>query len=128
MSHWVTQVSQNPYGYANAWGTLAQMENDCKAYAESIGLIYNKDLNLGNGHWATPNASYGATSSEHLKNRVSESIVFTKNRTDYTFNEINVLFVTMDNYKDGRCIGHEDTAEMYLKGNTDLIDVYIVVA
>ncbi|MFY9198291.1 MAG: hypothetical protein WBK75_02035 [Acutalibacteraceae bacterium] len=128
MSHWVTQVSQNPYGYANAWGTLAQMENDCKAYAESIGLIYNKDVNLDTGHWITPLSSYGATSSEHLKNKLFEDIKFEKERTDITNTEINLIFVTMDNYKDGRCVSYEkETAELYLCGTTDKIIVYFVV-
>ncbi|NLL03982.1 MAG: hypothetical protein GX269_06760 [Clostridiales bacterium] len=128
MSWWVTEVSQNPYGYANAWGTIAQMENDCKAYAESIGLNYDKSLNLGNGHWITPTASYGFSSSQAFKKDIFSGIEFTKTRTDYTFTDINVVFVTMDNYKDGRCIGHEDNAEMYLKGNRDLIEVYFVIA
>ncbi len=127
MSHWVTQVSQNPYGYANAWGTLAQMENDCKAYAESMGMIYNKDLNLGNGHWTTPLSSYGATSSEHLKSRLCGGDTVTSYQ-ERGYNEIKYLFVTMDNYKDGRCIGYEDTAELYLCNDKDDITIYIVVA
>lgn len=128
MSHWVTQVSQNPYGYANAWGTIAQMENDCKAYAESIGLNYDKSLNLGNGHWITPSSSYGAKSSQDFKDWTFEDMKFEKERTDYTYTTINVLFVTMDNYKDGRCIGYEDTAELYLCNDKDDITIYIVVA
>ncbi|NLL03007.1 MAG: hypothetical protein GX269_01735 [Clostridiales bacterium] len=128
MSHWVTDVSQNPYGYANAWGTIAQMENDCKAYAESIGLKYDKSLNLGNGHWITPSSSYGAKSSQDFKDWTFEDMKFEKDRTDYTYTTINVLFVTMDNYKDGRCVGYEkETAELYLCGTTDKIIVYIVV-
>ena len=126
MSHWVTDVSQNPYGYANAWGTIAQMENDCKAYAESMGMKYDSTLNLGNGHWITPKASYGFSSSQAFKNRLCGGDTVTSYQdSGYTF--IRYLFVTMDNYKDGRCIGHEDNAEMYLKGNKDLIEVYIVV-
>lgn len=93
---------QNPYGYANAWGTLAQMENDCKAYAQSIGLIYKDDFNLGNGHWATPNSSYGASSPEIFKSRMLQKI---KEHQDLGIGitTIRVLFVTLDNYKDGRC-------------------------
>lgn len=128
MSHWVTQVSQNPYGYANAWGTLAQMENDCKAYAESIGLKYNKDVNLDTGHWISPTGSYGAISSQAFKNFLFSDIKFEKERTDVTNTEINLIFVTMDNYKDGRCGTYEDTAELYLSELKDVFVVFIVVA
>lgn len=114
---------QNPYGYVNAWGTLAQMENDCKAYAQSIGLIYKDDFNMGNGHWITPNSSYGASSPNDFKVKIFDGIEFNKSINTTT---IRVLFVTLDNYKDGRCGEHLDVAEMYLRDDTDKISVYLI--
>lgn len=43
-------VQTNPYGYKNAWGSIATIENDCKAYAESMGMTYRTDYTLETGH------------------------------------------------------------------------------
>jgi len=121
-----TTKASNPYGYVNAWGTIAQMENDCKAYAESMGMIYRTDYNLETGHWITPKASYGFSSPEGFKNRLCGSdTVTTPQSMGYT--NIRYLFVTMDNYQDGRCGKYTDNAEMYLDGNKDLVLVYIII-
>ncbi|MFY9198967.1 MAG: hypothetical protein WBK75_03700 [Acutalibacteraceae bacterium] len=118
---------QNPYGYVNAWGTLAQMENDCKAYAQSIGLIYKDDFNLGNGHWATPNSFYGASSPENNKSLLFRDI---KEHHDIIgTTTIRVLFVTLDNYKDGRCGTNpyviEDVERLLFSAEKDVLIYYI---
>jgi hypothetical protein len=118
---------QNPYGYVNAWGTLAQMENDCKAYAQSIGLIYKDDFNLGNGHWATPNSFYGASSPENNKSLLFRDI---KEHHDIIgTTTIRVLFVTLDNYKDGRCGTNPyvlEDIEISLNNSADKVLIYFI--
>ena len=121
-----TTVQANPYGYVNAWGSIATMENDCKAYAESMGMTYRSDYTLETGHWITPTASYGFSSPQAFKNKMcGGDIVTTPQSMGYT--NIRYLFVTMDNYQDGRCGKYTSNAEMYLGGNKDLVLVYIVI-
>lgn len=43
------------------------------------------------------------------------------------YTNIRYLFVTMDNYKEGRCGKYTDNALMYLNGDRDKIIVYVVV-
>lgn len=119
-------VQTNPYGYKNAWGSIATMGNDCKAYAESMGMTYRTDYTLETGHWTTPNASYGAPSPEAFKAKFCGSDIITSyQQSGYT--NIRYLFVTMDNYQDGRCGKYTDNALMYLNGDRDKIIVYVVV-
>jgi len=118
-----TTVQANPYGYVNAWGSIATMENDCKVNAESMGMTYRTDYTLESGHWITPYSSYGAPSTEAFKKRMLEDIAYEKN---HGTTNIRILLVTMDNYQDGRCGKYTDNALMYLNGDNDKIVVYIV--
>lgn len=119
-----TTAQANPYGYVNAWGTLAQMENDCKAYAESLEMTYRNDYTLESGHWITPTASYGFYSPEAFKNKLFEGA---RSYKASGFSNIKFSFVTMDNYQDGRCGKYTNLAKEELGGNKDLVIVYIIV-
>ena len=120
-----TTVQANPYGYKNAWGSIATMENDCKAYAESLGMTYRADYTMDSGHWITPKASYGFSSPEAFKNRLCGGDTVTSYQQQ-GFTNIRYLLVTMSNYQDGRCGQYQDLAKQDLGGNKDLILVYII--
>lgn len=104
-----TTAPANPYKYTGAWGSISKMEADCKAYVESLGGTYHKEYNLSSGGWVNSISGEAWNSPNEYKQYLFEEIKY--NIKTEGFKNIRVVFVTVDNYNDGRCAEH--AADIY---------------
>lgn len=93
----------NPYKYNGAWGSIEKMENDCEAYVKSLGGTYHRKATLGTGSWIDSVIGLDSEKPEDYKRRVFESIKYHMTEMSGASKDIRVIFVTVDNCKDGRC-------------------------
>jgi hypothetical protein len=72
-------TTAKPEGKINAWGSVSQMEADCKAYAQSIGMTWDSSLTKSNASWDNPTSSLGFDSAAAFKSRVMSNIEYYHN-------------------------------------------------
>ncbi len=88
----------NPYGYINAWGTLAQMEADMASYVQSLGYQYDYSLDLDNSSWMSSSiVSDIWDTPQEVRNKTIEHTKFEIGYWNDPNLRARVLFLTRDN-------------------------------
>jgi hypothetical protein len=89
-----TTTAAQPSGKVNAWGSAAEMEADCRAYAVSVGMTWDSSLTKSNASWDNPTSSYGFSSASAFKSRVMSNI---SEYQSFGYTSIMVIFEPYNN-------------------------------